>query len=252
MHHWATIDYTYVYDGSMEGLLTIAYKCFTDKKIPNKVSMENDYVGNLFNKPLYIKTDLNESLQVIEAIRSKISDLTLYYVYTAFLSDDKNKSDTIIRYLIYAFKHGKNINYMKSLDYVIEIQRICKNVTGEAHRFYGFLRFKELSNHILYAEYESDNDILEFLAEHFADRFKKEIWMIYDLKRSQIALYDKSQYNIVDASDFNISLVKESREDQYLKLWKDYCKNISIKERENRRCQMHFMPKKYWKHMPET
>ena len=37
----------------------------------------------------------------------------------------------------------------------------------------------------------------------------------------------------------------------YQKLWKGYFKNIAIKERENKRLQMQFMPKKYWKFLKE-
>ena len=37
----------------------------------------------------------------------------------------------------------------------------------------------------------------------------------------------------------------------YQELWKMFFKKISIKERKNPRCQMQFMPKKYWKDLIE-
>ncbi|MFV0395501.1 MAG: TIGR03915 family putative DNA repair protein [Coprobacillaceae bacterium] len=252
MHHWSIIDAIYIYDGTIEGLLTAIYKCFEEKTIPKQIMLEEEYIGNLFDQPLFIESNTDKSNYLLNAIQSKISDLTLYYVYTAFLSGDINRATSIMKYVIYAFKYGRNINYMKSLDCVIEIQRICKNVTGEAHRFLGFIRFRELSNAFLYAEYESDNNILGYLAEHFRKRLKQEIWMIHDKKRDLVALYNRDKYVIVDATTLDISLLENSHEDMYLILWKDYFKNISIKERENKRCQMHFMPKKYWKYLPET
>lgn len=252
MHNWSIIERTYLYDGTMEGLLSVVHKCFEEKQIPEDVKIREEYVGNLFDQPLIIDTDFNKSSDVIHQIETKISNLTLYYLYTAFLSCDQNKSNTIVRYLIYAFKYGKNINYMKSLDYVIEIQRISKNVKGEAHRMSGFLRFRELSNKFLYAEYESDNNILHYLAEHFSARLKMEIWMIHDKRRDIVALYNRTEYIIVDASSLDIAVFENRKEDIYLQLWKEYFKNISIKERTNKRCQMHFMPKKYWKYLPET
>lgn len=252
MYHWAIVDCTYLYDGSMEGLLTVAYQCFKDKQVPKNIVTIDTYVGNLFDEPITFTTNLNKATQLLEEIERKTSDLTMYYIYTAYLSSNPHKANAIVRYLVYAFKYGKNINYMKSLESVIEIRDLYRSVMGEAHRFYGFLRFRELSNTFLYAEYESDHDILQYLGNHFSKRLKQEIWMIHDKKRSQVALYNRKEFVIVDATTLDISSLETSEEDKYLVLWKDYFKNISIKERENKRCQMNFMPKKYWKHMPEV
>ena len=37
----------------------------------------------------------------------------------------------------------------------------------------------------------------------------------------------------------------------YQNLWKMFFKTIAIEERENARCQMQFMPKKYWQDLIE-
>ncbi|MDF9825629.1 putative DNA metabolism protein [Breznakia sp. PF5-3] len=252
MHHWTVIDCTYLYDGSLEGILSVVYTCLKDKQIPNMVIEEENYVGNLFEQPKMISTNLDHSSYILEQIQEKVSDLALYYVYTSFLSSDKKKANALLHYIIYAFKYGFKINQMKSIDCVIEVQRIAKNVKYEAHRFSGFIRFKELENKFLYAEYESDNDILTFLADHFSDRLQQEIWMIHDKTRFQIALYNRDEYIIVDSKTIDLTIIESDQEDYYLQLWKDYFKNITIKERENRRCQRSFMPKKYWKYLPET
>jgi probable DNA metabolism protein len=34
-------------------------------------------------------------------------------------------------------------------------------------------------------------------------------------------------------------------------LWKRYFTSTAVRTRENRRLQQHFMPKKYWKYLPE-
>ena len=252
MHNWSTVEEVYLYDGSLEGLLTIVYKCFKEKKLPSDIVEENVYVENLLNTSILIETNFNDATYIITMIRKRISDFTLYHVYTAFLSGNKEKELPILQYIIYAFKHGKRVNYMKSIKCVIEVQRLCQNVKYEAHRFTGFLRFQQMSNTFLYAEYESDNNILTFLGEHFSSRLRQEIWMIHDKTRMQIALYNRKRFIIVDSRTMNLSNVERGVEDEYLRLWKDYFKNISIKERENKRCQRSFMPKKYWKYLPET
>lgn len=252
MHHWSTINNIYIYDGSIEGLFTIVYKCFKEKRVPNHIVTEENYIGNLFDQPITIHTNDKQVEQVILQMNTKLSNAIQYHIYTAFLSGDTNKAKVIVEYIIHAFKYGNSINFQKSVDCVIEIQRMCRNVTGEGHRMLGFIRFKELQNHILYAKYESDNDILRYISNHFKKRLANEIWMIHDVKRQQVALYNRNKYIIVDASDMDITSIEQNQEDEYLVLWKNYFKKITIKERENKRCQMHFMPKKYWKYLPEV
>ena len=40
-------------------------------------------------------------------------------------------------------------------------------------------------------------------------------------------------------------------EQKYQQLWKLFFKTIAIQERKNARCQMQFMPKKYWQDLIE-
>lgn len=251
MHHWSTINTIYIYDGTIDGLFTIVYRCFKEKTIPSHIVIKEKYVGNLFDQPLIIQTNTMQVDHVTKQISSKLAKAIQYHIYTAFLSGDSNKAKVIVEYIIHAFKYGKSINFQKSVDCVIEIQRMCRNVTGEGHRMLGFLRFIELKNHILYAKYESDNDILEYLASHFKKRLSNEIWMIHDVKRKQVALYNRNNYIIVEASNLAVSSIEQNQEDEYLILWKSYFEKIAIKERENKRCQRQFMPKKYWQYLPE-
>lgn len=252
MYNWTIIDTIYLYDGSIEGLLSLLYECFVKKQIPRQVQEVDQYIENLLDTARIIKTNYEHSTCLVDAISKKLSSASLYYIYTAFLSGDEHKAESILRYVLYAFKHGKQVDFMKSVDCVMEIQRISKNVKGEAHRLTGFLRFHMLSNQFLYAEYESDNDVLVFLAQHFQKRLSQEIWMIHDKGRNRIALYNRKNFIVVDATTVDVHAVERDQDDIYVALWKAYFKNISIKERENRQCQRGFMPKKYWKYLPEV
>ena len=51
-------------------------------------------------------------------------------------------------------------------------------------------------------------------------------------------------------STFRISSYSQE-EQHFQKLWKTFFNTISIKERTNPRCQMQYMPKKYWKDLIE-
>ena len=57
---------------------------------------------------------------------------------------------------------------------------------------------------------------------------------------------NNKNYKIINGTYINIPEFTEN-EKMYQELWKMFFKTISIKERKNPRCQMQFMPKKYWK-----
>ena len=48
-----------------------------------------------------------------------------------------------------------------------------------------------------------------------------------------------------------MNLNYNEEEKKYEDLWKTFFKTIGIKERENKKCQMNFMPKKYWSNIIE-
>ena len=248
MHNWTIVDHIYIYDATIEGLLTIVYKCIQDKELAKLITTENNHIPNLLDRPIYIKTDLEKAKDLLEEIEYQISPLTLYYLFTAFKSGRTDKEDIIARYLIYGFKYGSTINEMLHNEWVYEVQQLCQQVKCDAHKLIGFLRFNQIANDYLYAEYESEHDIIEYLAQHFKVRLPNETWIIHDRNREKISLYSKGDLAIVDASEFKIPT---NYNDEYVGLWKQYFKDISIKERENRRCQKNFMARKYWKYMVE-
>lgn len=89
-----------------------------------------------------------------------------------------------------------------------------KRALAECHKFKGLLRFQEISDNLCYASIHPDNN--------------------------------NKNYKIINGTYINIPEFTEN-EKMYQELWKMFFKTISIKERKNPRCQMQFMPKKYWK-----
>ncbi len=130
--------------------------------------------------------------------------------------------------------------------------RISQYVSHESHKLKGFLRFRELENKILYAEMEPTNDIIIIVSNHFKKRLNKEYWIIRDVKRGLLSIYDKKKFLIIPEDNFIMNAFILSDEEKDMEnLWKVFYKTIGIKERKNDRCRMNFMPKKYWKYMTE-
>jgi hypothetical protein len=104
---------------------------------------------------------------------------------------------------------------------------------------------------ILYAVIEPDNDLTEFLADHFCDRFKNDPFIIHDKKREKALVAFNREWYVTDFSNDGLLRCTEE-EEEYRGLWRQYFDIMAIKERTNPRCQRNFMPLRYWKHITEV
>ena len=75
-------------------------------------------------------------------------------------------------------------------------------------------------------------------------------FVIHDKNREICFVYNSKEYKLIDSQNIKIPEVSEN-EKLYQELWKMFFKTIAIKERTNFRCQMQFMPKKYWQDLIE-
>ena len=142
---------------------------------------------------------------------------------------------------------------MRNIKSVNEGLKISKYVSRENHKFKGFLRFVELKNKVLYAEFSPSNNIIFLLSKHFKKRLSNEYWVIKDVGRNIISIYNKKDFYILDGNNFKLTVNdKSDLEEDIENMWKEFYKVIGIKERKNDRCRMNFMPKKYWKYITEV
>ena len=236
--------------GLLIGFLTIVFHSYQNKTLPQKISWESDYSPNFLDKTVYFKTDFEKSKRVFYGIEKNISYQTLLYTYYAFLSNEKEKEMHLLKYLCDGFEIGPKINNRITIFYVFKVMNMQKKVFGECHRLKGLLRFQEVGKNLYYASIHPDNNILEPLGHHFIKRLPTQNFMIHDKIRNLSFLYHAKEYQIVDALSIKIPDISEE-EQKYQELWKLFFKTISISERKNPKCQMQYMPKKYWKDLIE-
>ena len=104
-----------------------------------------------------------------------------------------------------------------------------------------------------------DHDIVSMLAPHFAARYADRPWIIYDNKRDKGVYFNTSEIIEMTLTDKQFDQltgnlnegVKSEEEDYYKELWKAFHKAVNIKERKNTRLLLHWMPRRYWKYLPE-
>ena len=250
MSNWKLVNTTLLYDGSFEGFLTIVFNCYSSKTLPQKIFDKNNYATNFLDKSIYIETDYEKSKRIFNGIEKLIGYDALHNTYNAFLSNEENKEMYILKYLCDGFDLGPKINNMITISYVFKVINMRKRALFECHRLKGLLRFMEVGDNLFYASIHPDNNIIEPLGHHFVSRLPSQNFIIHDKNRNLCFLYNTKEYQIVDSKNIAIPEISEN-EKRYQDLWKMFFKTIAIKERTNPRCQMQFMPKKYWKDLIE-
>jgi len=238
----------YIYDGTFEGLMTCVFY-HNKKEKASGIFEYSSYQQSIINPFEIIITDLEKAKTVCDAINNKISREAYVNIYYCYLSNNVNKENVILDFLIFAFKYGKKTMNFFSHEKVLPINQIYIKVGMEKHRFLGILRFSDV-NGILYSKFAPDNDILILLVEHFADRYKYEKFIIHDEKRKKIAVYAYERWEIKEVED-PIYIEYSHDEKMFQDLWKQYFSDLAIKERKNIDLQFQFVPARYRKNMVE-
>ena len=244
----------YLYDGSYYGLLTCVYEHYYVEPA-DEIFDTHRFMGSLIDESKFIDVDETKATKVEAAIRDKFSMVGYMDMYRSFLSDETYKDCFILSYIVNGFKIGAKMDRLYSEPFVLKIRELSRRVGFEAHRFNGLLRFVE-KKPFLYAEFEPDNDILELIAEHFADRFLNERIIIHDIKRGKAVFAYEGKWMIHDIDHgHELREVGESQitsEEVLLQqLWQGYFDHIGIEGRKNLKLQQSFVPLKYRKHILE-
>ena len=238
----------YLYDGSFLNLLSLITFLIKNNLKPSNI-VDNNYNPNLLDNIINLK--INNNSKIITNIKNIWGKEVLKVMFNVYLSADQYKELTIYYLFLNCLKYKSNILNMRNLKCVDKSLKIAKYVSGEAHKLKGFVRFQELTNHVLYAEISPTNNCLLILSEHFKKRLSNEYWLIKDTKRNIISIYDKKNYYLISASNLKMNIELNKEELKYEDLWLTFYNTIGIKERRNDKLRISFMPKKYWQHILE-
>ncbi|QIB70629.1 DNA metabolism protein [Aminipila butyrica] len=239
----------YLYDGSFEGFLTCIYWHYYGEKASG-IYPAAQYQPSLFYGFTEVQTEAEKATRVYEAIEKKISAYDLQRIYRVFLSSVENRELLLLNYIRLGFKEGSKTSLLHGNPYVFPVAQAEKKIGAEVHRLYGLLRFSVLEGDILYAVVEPDHDILEFMAEHFSDRYKHDPFILHDKRRGKALVAQGGEWYITAFTEANLPQFS-AQEQEYRALWKKYFQTIAIQERTNPTCQKNFMPVRYWKHLTE-
>ena len=241
-------DLVYAYDGSFAGLMCCVFESYEQKEIPSLIRPPS-VQPSLFDTAKWIEADEHKADRVFNSIPLKISSQAQELVKLGFLTCAPHKELLIYHFLRLGFKHGSKVMTMLTDDTVCSLQKAVRHLTSESHKFMGFVRFS-VYDEVLVAVIEPKNFVLPLLSPHFCDRFHNEAFMIYDKTHSMALIYRSQKAELMFVEELTLPEV-DGTEVEYRRLWKQFYKTIAIEGRNNPRCRMTLMPKRYWGHMTE-
>lgn len=250
---------TFIYDGSLEGLLTAVFEWFERKPGPVTLQTPASYQPCLLDcSDIHIRTDGQKSERVWKALIRKISGEWVRRFYCCHLSELASAQQHLFEFACYIFLHPESVYENFGNEHVLAVSQIAHKVEREKHRMEAFVRFKSLQDGMYYAEVEPDFNVLPLIAKHFRNRYADQAWVIYDRKRKYGLHYDLSQVTEITmlaerGSEAPSQEIKEQegKETLYSLLWKDYFKSTNIEVRKNIRLHLQHVPKRYWRYLTE-
>ncbi len=244
---------TYRYDGSFEGFICAVAACLEGGDGQPEfvqgcaVQMAGLFAGEVCEVATVRERAMAFRKRFVEAVSQEAFATARY----AFHSRKAGGELLLWRYLALGLKMGERFCLMLAEEPVHSINRLARQVLCEAHKYKGFIRFREVEAGFLYARIEPEADILPFIAPHFVERVGDRLWMIHDLGRNQAALYDLKSWRLIRDIELAADPAFTDAEQEYTSLWQRYFQRHAIKERHNPKLQQKHVPLRYRKHLVE-
>ena len=241
-------DVRYLYNDTADGMFCCLYECLAARRIPAEI-LPQPQADLSFYEEIYVPTDPARAEKMRTAIRQRISPYALRLAEEGFLCACEGNERLILDFVRLGLHFGARVTGLAGNPVVDRLQKAVQALHREAHQYLGFVRFSEYDR-ALCAEIEPKNQVLGLIAPHFCARYPQETLMIFDRTHRQLLVCARGQARILPVERFDWQPA-DAEETRYRALWKLFYDTVAIPERENPRCRLSHMPKRYWNHLTE-
>lgn len=248
----------YLCENTAEGIFSAIYRAYEDRRghRNNEIQVkEEDFNRQLFCEYIPVATDFERAVKVARTVQRDVSGQAYEFLHKVSVSYRTDKADAMYRLIIEGLYMGNKALQHLTAPHMQILCDIEKHVDNEICHFVQFLRFEELENEALFARINPKNAILPYMADHFADRFYEEKWIIADTVHRTVLIHDKGEAVIYaameDVNPDELQLSYSEEEEAMQKLWKVFVDKIAIKERVNPNLQRQLLPLRFRKYMKE-
>ncbi len=251
--------HVFSFDNTFEGLLTLVFESYRLKITPDEIVGPTGSQPFLFASTTTITTDDAKAERVWKGIVAHSSEENAHRAYRVFLSELPGVPLLLYRFIRVIIDSPTNQETNFAEPSVLEVHKIHQKVCREAQRTAMFVRFQKTAEGNYYASFAPQYNVLPLCIPHFRDRFADQQWIIYDLKRNFGFYYDLKEVTRVVFDDLKVnpqngqlhSSIQSADEKLFQQLWKQYFKSIAIRERKNDKVHRQFLPRRFWKYLPE-
>ena len=253
----------YIFDNSLDGLLTAVFDSFFRKQQPEMLLAEGEQLPLFADEQHRVVTDIEKASRVWKGLEKQLSREALHMITISWLSEERALNQPLFNMICKVFRMKRDISHNASDEDVLAVRNTCRRVLHEQLRMKQFIRFQKAKDGTYLGVVSPDHNVLPLIIDHFQDRFNDQPWLIYDAKRHYGYYYDGAaapiRITFEDESTVPFDLsngkldadVLSSDDALFQQLWRTYFKAICIKERMNPRKQLSDMPRRYWKYMTE-
>ena len=248
----------YLYDGSYAGFLTCVFERFERRDQQVFPVVENEYIPSFFDGSLAVVSQKEKAERVLLGLRKKLSQRETADFFRVFLSEYSKARQAAFELICQVFEENTDILMNYGNEKVLYFSQTLKKVSRERHRMKAFVRFKKSSDGMFYAMVDPDFNVLPLIADFFRKRYADQPWLIYDTKRNYGLLYNLAEVAEVRLSPVEknaltaaSSITLDEEDEHFQQLWKQYFKSTNIEARRNMKLHLQYLPRRYWKYLPE-
>lgn len=248
----------YVFDGSLEGLLSAVFEWFERKPGKIRLMTEKLYQPEVFTEVFQVINDAKKADRVWKALQKKLDKGWMRRYYCCYLSEHPDAYSHLFELSCTLFLTAAGAEKNYGDPHVLAVAQYAKKVEREKHRMEAFIRFQQTADGYYYCGIDPDFNVLPLIMGHFKARYADQQWIIYDVKRGYGLHYDLEDVTEIHFSGEDQLKFKKPAdhllsepEAHYGNLWKAYFKSTNIVARKNTKLHVQHVPKRYWKYLTE-
>ena len=252
------MEQIFICEDSQEGVFTGIYDAYALKCDHDSTYIQVGEDGNLrlFAEYRKIIPDMQKADKVRRTILSRFGEECYEQFCYALSSWETDKGQAVYQAVVEGLKgrfRGQLQDHLGNSD-VRRVFELSRSAGNEAHHLLGFLRFEETTGGVLFGEIGPKNNVVPFMMPHFADRFPKENFIIYDKGRKLYGIHHAGKPWFMAKLEHgpqkqDLEFSEEERNIQ--ELFRYFCRKITIKERENEKLQRQNLPYRFQEYMIE-
>ncbi len=199
-----SIDFemAYVYDGTIEGLLSAIFLAYQRKEDPGDISPKDVFNPRLGQRIIEVQTDVERAERVKNGIVRVCGADTFEEVVQVSLSDEADKGAAALRFVRYAMRRGPQARFDAASSSVRRFSEIARSVRNERHLWQQFMRFSKTQGGVYVATCNPKASVVPLLMGWFSARFNVQPFVIYDEVHRIAGVSRDGQWSLVAACDF--------------------------------------------------